>query len=175
VTPELRRAAKAVNFGIAYGMSAFGLAERLELPRKEAQEIIQRYFMRFPNVREYMGTIVETAKQQRYVETIFGRRRYIDELFSKNQQIRAFGERAAINAPIQGSASDIVKKAMIEIAKTMEFDLLLQVHDELVFEGDKKEVKAELGRVKKVMEEVVPLKVPLLVEAHSGPNWEAAH
>ncbi|HEX4923689.1 MAG TPA: DNA polymerase I [Bdellovibrionales bacterium] len=175
VTPELRRAAKAVNFGIAYGMSAFGLAERLEMPRKQAQDIIQRYFTRFANVREYMTTIVETAKSQRYVETIFGRRRYIDELFSKNGQIRAFGERAAINAPIQGSASDIVKKAMIEVDKVAEFDLLLQVHDELIFEGSTKGTKAEITKVKRVMENVVELKVPLVVDAGSGPNWEAAH
>lgn len=175
VTPELRRAAKAVNFGIAYGMSAFGLADRLEMPQKEAKEIIQRYFLRFPKVREYMDSIVETAKQQRFVESIFGRRRYIDELFAKNQMQRAFGERAAINAPIQGSASDIVKKAMIEIDKTGEFDLLLQVHDELIFEGDKKKSKAESQKIKKVMENVVELKVPLVVEVGTGPNWDEAH
>jgi DNA polymerase I len=175
VTPDLRRAAKAVNFGIAYGMSAFGLSERLELPRKQAAEIIQRYFQRFTKVRDYMTDIVETAKKQKYVETIFGRRRYVNELFAPNAQMRAFGERAAINAPIQGSASDIVKRAMIEMDKVAESDLLLQVHDELIFEGDERGAKSEVEKIKKVMEGVVPLKVPVKVEARAAANWGEAH
>jgi DNA polymerase-1 len=176
VTPELRRTAKAVNFGIAYGMSAFGLAERLDLPRKEAADIIQRYFTRFRNVQDYMTSVVEEGRKKGYVETLIGRRRYVPELFSRNSQEQKFGERAAINAPIQGSASDIVKKAMIDIARApTTAELLLQVHDELVFEDKDGRAKANSREIQKTMENVVKLDVPLVVQVYTGPNWEEAH
>jgi DNA polymerase-1 len=178
VTPEMRRAAKAVNFGIAYGQGAFGLAENLGIARGEAQGIIQRYFERFSRVQNYIEDTIEKAKAQGYVKTLEGRRRYIDELKSSNGMLRKFGERAAINAPIQGSASDIVKRAMIELSKTMvgsPLKMLLQVHDELIFEGPQEEVRAEAPRIVKVMESICKLKVPLKANSAIGPNWDEAH
>ena len=171
VSSDQRRMAKAVNFGIAYGMGAFGLAENLGIPRKEAQEIIDRYFQRFSRIQEFMSSIVETAKRQGYVETLYGRRRYLDELKSSNQAIRRFGERAAINAPIQGSASDIVKKAMIQIEGKTNCPLLLQVHDELVFECPIPEVEGQVKLIREEMESVVRLKVPLRVDVAVQSSW----
>lgn len=175
VTADQRRNAKAVNFGIAYGQGAFGLAENLGISRKDATDIIGRYFGQFPKVRDYMVDIVERGKKSGYVETIFGRRRYLDELSSKNGAIRKFGERAAINAPVQGTASDIVKKAMIEVAKKGLPGLLLQVHDELLFEVPIGEAEAVRAQAKDAMEKVVALKVPLKVQSARGANWEEAH
>lgn len=175
VTSEQRRNAKAVNFGIAYGQGAFGLAENLGIPRKEAQEIIGRYFARFSGVRDYIENTIKIAHQKGYVETLFGRRRYIDELQSKNPALKKFGERAAINAPIQGTASDLVKKAMIDIEAHLKVDMLLQVHDELIFEGTEHELLKAAPKVVEIMESAMKLSVPLKVNYAIGNNWDEAH
>lgn len=175
VTSDQRRSAKAVNFGIAYGQGPFGLAETLGISRKEATEIIAQYFNRFSGVREFMELVVEQGKKDGYVQSIFGRRRYLPELSSKNARLRKFGERAAINAPMQGTASDLVKMAMTQIAKEGVSGLLLQVHDELLFEVDDREIDAMQKKVKDIMENVCELKVPLKVNCATGKNWEEAH
>lgn len=175
VTSDMRRMAKAVNFGIAYGQGAFGLAEALGIGRKESAEIIEKYFTKFKRVKDYMNDTVEEAKKKGYVESIFGRRRYISELKSDNQAIRKFGERAAINAPIQGSSSDLVKMAMIQADADVKTDLLLQVHDELLFECKKSDSESETKIIRETMEKVVSLKVPMKVNISSGKNWEEAH
>ena len=175
VTPEMRRMAKAVNFGIAYGQGAFGLAESLGIGRKESADIIEKYFIKFKRVKDYMNDTIEEAKKKGYVESIFGRRRYISELKSDNQNIRKFGERAAINAPIQGSSSDLVKLAMIQAAKDVKTDLLLQVHDELLFECKKSISESEIVTIRNTMEKVVDLKVPMNVNISQGESWEDAH
>lgn len=175
VTPNERRVAKAVNFGIAYGMSPFGLSENLAIPVEEAAEIIKKYFSRFRKVRDYMNDTIESAKSQGFVETLYGRRRYMTELQSKNANIRKFGERAAINAPMQGTAADIVKKAMIEVDKVLPDRMTLQVHDELVFEVPQGEALEICQMVKQKMESVIQLKVPLKVNIAQGLNWDEAH
>lgn len=175
VTPELRRRAKAVNFGIAYGQGVYGLSESLNIDRSEASEIIDRYFSRYRKVQEYMVDIVEQAKTRGYVETVFGRRRYIEELQSKNGNIRKFGERAAINAPIQGTASDLVKSAMIAVDESVACPMLLQVHDELLFECQSEDVEASAIEIKEMMQSTTQLRVPLSVNVAWGPNWEDAH
>lgn len=175
VTAEQRRRAKAVNFGIAYGQGAFGLSESLRISRGEASEIIERYFQRYKRVREYMSDTVATATRLGFVETMFGRRRYIDELKSKNGAIRKFGERAAINAPMQGSASDLVKLSMIKLYWEKSIPLLLQVHDELLFESPKHSAARHSQQIKTIMENVTRLRVPLIVNVATGTNWEDAH
>lgn len=175
VDANLRRTAKAVNFGIAYGQGAFGLAETLGIPRGEASDIIAKYFLRFAKVKQFMEDIVEQAKQQGYVETMFGRRRYLDEFKSKNMNVRKFGERAAINAPIQGSASDLVKLAMIKLHGEITIPMLLQVHDELLFECDKEDAEENIEIIKPIMENVIKMKVPLKVNVGAGHSWEDAH
>lgn len=175
VTADQRRMAKAVNFGIAYGQGVFGLADALEIPRDEAKKIIDSYFIKFKGVKDYMVSTVEKAKEQFYVETVLGRRRYLEELRSPNQMMRKFGERAAINAPIQGSSSDLVKMAMISVHERTKAKLLLQVHDELLFEVPEKDVEVEAENVRKAMESVVKLKVPLKVNVAWGRTWEDAH
>ncbi|MES2962884.1 MAG: DNA polymerase I [Bdellovibrionota bacterium] len=175
VTPEMRRKAKAVNFGLAYGQGAFGLAETLRIPRSEASEIITRYFSRFPGVQRYMTDTVEEATKKGYVETIFGRRRYLNELYSKSPMVKKFGERAAINAPIQGTASDLVKLAMIKVGEPAGAKMLLQVHDELVFEVRTENADEVCLEVGSKMEQVAQLKVPLRVNTGAGPNWDEAH
>jgi DNA polymerase-1 len=175
VTAENRRVAKAVNFGIAYGQGAFGLSEVLGIPRGEATEIIQRYFERFKGVKQFMETTVHEGIAKGYVSTLFGRRRYIDELKSQNPNIRRAGERAAVNAPIQGTASDLVKLAMIQVHASLPIPVLLQVHDELLFECCTEDADLMCGEIKKIMEAVYPLKVPLKVNVASGPNWDDAH
>lgn len=175
VTPEQRRKAKAVNFGIAYGQGAFGLSEVLKISRAEATAIIQRYFQRFPKVGEYMEAVVEEAKEKGYVQTLFGRRRNLPEIKASSGVQRRFGERAAINAPIQGTASDIMKLAMVEVAGQVPADLLLQVHDELLFEVDEDKVQAVADQVKDKMQNCADLNVPLKVNVAWGPTWEAAH
>jgi DNA polymerase-1 len=179
VTSEMRRQAKAVNFGLAYGQGAFGLAETLGVSRGEAQAIILRYFTRFAKVKEYMTDTVENAKKVGYVETLFGRRRYITEFESKNGAIRKFGERAAINAPIQGTASDLVKKAMIDVERVTGegtgLEMLLQVHDELVFEADEGLERAKLQQVRDLMQGAAKFKVPLVANIGQGPSWQDAH
>jgi DNA polymerase-1 len=175
VTLEQRRLAKAVNFGIAYGQGPFGLAESLEISRDEAKAIIDNYFSKFRKVKDYMMSIVTTAQEQGYVETTFGRRRYIDEFKSSNPAVRKFGERAAINAPIQGTASDIMKKAMIDVHASASAKMILQVHDELVFECSADEVESQGQQVRKLMESAVNWSVPLRVNVAWGSNWEDAH
>ncbi len=175
VTSELRRKAKAVNFGIAYGQGVFGLAQTLGISRGESAEIIKKYFERFKKVKEYMAETVEKAKNNGFVETIFGRRRYIQELKSSRPAIRAFGERAAINAPIQGAASDLVKIAMIQLYQEIESPMILQVHDELLFECEEKGVESQSSEIKKIMENVAKLDIPLKVNLAWGKNWEEAH
>lgn len=175
VSSDLRRTAKAVNFGIAYGQGVFGLSETLGVPRKEAQDIIDRYFTKFKRVKDYMNSVILQAHERGYVETIFGRRRYIEELKSSNPNIKKFGERAAINAPIQGSASDLVKMAMIEVADIKDTPLILQVHDELLFECPNKVCDENVAFIKEKMESIYKLKVPLKVNVAAGPNWDEAH
>lgn len=175
VTKEQRRIAKAVNFGIAYGQGVYGLAETLGIGRKEASDIIERYFNKFGGIRDYIESTIKKAHENKFVETLFGRRRYIPELDNKNVMIKKFGERAAINAPIQGTASDLVKMAMIELKNDLKIDLLLQVHDELIFEGTEAEINDHLKWIVQTMENVAKLKVPLKVNYAIGNNWDEAH
>jgi len=177
VTREQRRRSKMVNFGIIYGISAFGLAQRLRIPRKEASEIIENYFAQYPAVKTFMDGVIETAKDKGYVETISGRRRYIRDINSQNGTVRAAAERYAINAPIQGSAADLIKIAMIRIQKMLEghqTKLLLQVHDELVFDLHKDE-KDLMEKIRDFMENALLLSVPLIVNCGTGRNWLEAH
>jgi len=180
VTKEHRRIAKAVNFGIAYGQGAYGLAETLGISRTESKDIIDRYFKKFSGIKDYIESTIVNAHQNKYVETLFGRRRYLSELDSTNAMIKKFGERAAINAPIQGTASDLVKLAMIDVSRylqknQMKIQLLLQVHDELIFEGVEQDLEAQSHEIKKIMENVVRLKIPLKVNMSIGDNWDQAH
>jgi DNA polymerase I len=180
VTKEMRRRAKVVNFGIIYGISTFGLAERLNISRAESKELIDGYFISFPAVKEYMDFAIKIAREKGFAETIFGRRRYLADINSKNHVVRSFAERNAINAPIQGSAADIVKKAMIDInnsLKTEAFksELIIQVHDELVFNVLKEEAERLKELIKEKMETVVKLRVPLIVDIGEGLNWLEAH
>ncbi len=180
VNSDMRRKAKMVNFGIIYGISAFGLAERLNIPRKEAASIIENYFIQYPLIKDYMDGAIENARRLGYVETILGRRRYLRDINSQNQTVRGFAERNAINAPIQGSAADMIKLAMIRIhdtlnKKKMRSRMVLQVHDELVFDVHKDEIDETKALVKELMENALPLSVPVLVEAGTGLNWLEAH
>ncbi len=175
VTPENRRRAKAINFGLLYGMEAYGLASRLEITREEASEHIEAYFSRFSDVKAFMDSIVEKAKKTGYTETIFGRRRYFPELRSDNWRVRQMGERAALNAPIQGGAADVVKLAMIKLdpmlAETHAVSLL-QIHDELVVEAPLSEVAEVTIILRTAMEEVATLAVPLVVDVSTGINLD---
>ena len=180
VSREMRSKAKMVNFGIIYGISAFGLSQRLGVKRTEAKEIIDNYFLEFPKIKEYMDTTISFAKENGYVETIFKRKRFLPNISSGNATMRGFDERNAINAPIQGSAADIIKLAMVNIHKKMlvqkmESKLLLQVHDELVLDMVKEEQKDLEKLVKQEMMEAVKFNVPLEVEIGSGENWLIAH
>ncbi len=179
VTSDMRRKAKMVNFGIIYGISAFGLAQRLRIPRKEAAEIIESYFKQYPAVKACMDGIIETARNKGYVETIAGRRRHIRDINTANGTVRAAAERYAINAPIQGSAADMIKIAMIRIhallkQKHAKTRLLLQVHDELVFELHKDE-HALIEEIRELMSSALPLSVPVVVDCGTGNNWLEAH
>lgn len=180
VDRTMRSKAKMVNFGIIYGISAFGLSQRLNIPRGEAKEIIENYFAQYPGVKTYMDQAVEDARSKGYVETILGRRRYLADINSRNATVRGFAERNAINAPIQGSAADIIKVAMINIQKELkqgEFQskMLLQVHDELVFDAHASEIEKLSKTVSELMESAVELAVPLEVEIGIGENWLQAH
>jgi DNA polymerase-1 len=181
---EVRRRAKAINFGIIYGISAFGLANQLGIPRSEAGDYIKTYFERFPGIKDYMDATKEFAREHGYVETIFGRRAHYPEIKSSNPQVRAFNERAAINAPIQGSAADIIRRAMIRMEEalsdaTLSARMLLQVHDELIFEAPEDEVDATIKLVRDVMENAalpaIQMAVPLHVDASAADNWDEAH
>lgn len=179
VTSQQRYRAKAINFGLIYGMSAFGLARQLQIPRNEAQTYIDRYFHRYPGVKQFMNDIQEKAKQQGYVETLLGRRLYLPELKSSNGMRRKAAERVAINAPMQGTAADIIKKAMIDIDRFIadkdDIRMIMQVHDELVFEVKEDKVEYYEKIIKDMMENAVKLSVPLIVEVNFGDNWDQAH
>lgn len=180
VTREMRSSAKMVNFGIIYGISAFGLSERLNIPRKEAANIIQQYFMKYPAIKEYMDGSIEKARERGYVETIMGRRRYLRDITSGNAVVRGFAERNAINAPIQGSAADMIKIAMINIHKEftergIKSKMLLQVHDELVFDAHKDEVEMIKPIIEEKMRNAIPMSVPIEVGMGTGSNWLEAH
>ena len=181
---EVRRRAKAINFGIIYGISAFGLANQLSISREEASQYIKTYFVRFPGIRDYMDATKEFAREHGYVETIFGRRAHYPEIKASNAQIRAFNERAAINAPIQGSAADIIRRAMVRMedaldAAGLSARMLLQVHDELIFETPEEEVEKTIPVIRDIMENAampaVSLSVPLQVDARAAHNWDEAH
>ncbi|WP_026487382.1 DNA polymerase I [Caldanaerobius polysaccharolyticus] len=176
VTPQMRRSAKAVNFGIVYGISDFGLARDLKVSRKEAQMYIDSYFKRYPGVKAYLDRCVEEARKNGYVTTIYKRRRYIPEINSRNYSVRSFGERIAMNTPIQGSAADIIKAAMCVVYERLKkagltSKLLLQVHDELILDVARSELRQVMDIVKEGMENVVKLKVPLVVDISVGENW----
>ena len=180
VTPQQRRIAKTANFGIMYGISAFGLAQRLHIARGEANKLIDDYFKAFPSIKTYISNTIETAREKGYVETLFGRRRYLPDLKSKNANVRSLAERNAVNAPIQGSAADIIKLAMIGVDKRineagLKSKMVLQVHDELVFDAIGTEVEALKRLVTDEMENVVSLSIPLTVECNYGQNWLEAH
>ncbi|MEJ5074604.1 DNA polymerase I [Enterobacter ludwigii] len=180
VSNEQRRSAKAINFGLIYGMSAFGLSRQLNIPRKESQKYMDLYFERYPGVREYMERTREQAKEQGYVETLEGRRLYLPDIKSSNAARRAGAERAAINAPMQGTAADIIKRAMIAVDAWLlkeqpRVRMIMQVHDELVFEVHKDDLEAVTKKVHELMENSTTLDVPLLVEVGSGVNWDQAH
>ena len=180
VTPEMRRNAKAVNFGIIYGMSAFGLAERLKISRSEASQIIKNYFKEYVGIQNYIDSQVNFAKDNGFVETMLGRRRYLRDINSGNSVVRNFAERNAINAPIQGSSADMIKIAMIEIdkemtARNMKSKMILQVHDELVFDVCKDELDVIQEIVRDKMLNALPLSIPIEVNLNTGENWLEAH
>ena len=179
VTPDMRRKAKAVNFGIVYGISRFALAEDIGVSRKEADEYMNSYFQRYSGVRHYMDSIVEQAKRDGFVSTFLGRRRYLPELQSPVYNIRAFGERVALNAPIQGASADLIKLAMVNVFHRMKREnlrakLILQIHDELVIESPQEETETVKKLLKEEMEQVLSLAVPLTVEVGTGPDWASA-
>ncbi len=180
VTHDLRRSAKAINFGLIYGMSAFGLAQQLGLPRNQAQAYIDLYFSRYPGVKHYMDNIREQARQQGYVETLFGRRLYLPEINSRNAALRQYAERTAINAPMQGTAADIIKRAMLACDAWIsnsdtDVKMIMQVHDELVFEVAESELPSSIATIRRLMVNAAELQVPLLVDVGCGDNWDEAH
>jgi DNA polymerase-1 len=180
VTREMRRNAKAVNFGIIYGMSSFGLSERLNIPRKEAADIIAQYFRQYPGIKTYMEHTIAFAKAHGYVMTLMNRRRYLRDINSGNATVRGFAERNAINAPIQGTAADMIKLAMVRIfdeftRRTLRSKMILQVHDELVFDTFIPETEEVTAILREKMAEAIPLKVPVVVDISAGKNWMEAH
>tara|TARA_B100000424_G_scaffold235035_1_gene199184 strand:+ start:35 stop:886 length:852 start_codon:yes stop_codon:yes gene_type:complete len=180
VTSDMRRRAKEVNFGIIYGISAFGLSQNLNISRSEAKEIIDSYFEKFTKVKEYMSKSIQDAKEKKYVTTLLGRRRYLRDIDSRNYTLRGFAERNAINTPIQGSAADIIKLAMVKIdqwinKENLKSKMIMQVHDELVFDVEEEELEIFQSNVKTIMEDVVDMKIPLSVDVGVGKNWLEAH
>jgi DNA polymerase-1 len=180
VDSDMRRKAKTVNFGIIYGISAFGLSQRVGISRGEAKEIIDNYFEKFSGIKQYMSDTINFCREHGYVQTLAGRRRYIRDITSNNRTVVGFAERNAINAPIQGSAADMIKLAMIEVDKKLrehkfETKMILQVHDELVFDVPKNELAQVTPVIKKAMETAMLLEVPVVVESGSGMNWLEAH
>lgn len=180
VSKEMRRKAKTANFGIIYGISTFGLAERLNIPRSEAKQLIDGYFETFPQVKAYMEQSIETARQKGYVETLNGRKRMLPDINSHNSVVRGYAERNAINAPIQGSAADIIKIAMVRIFERFEKEglqakMILQVHDELNFSVPINEIDVVTRIVKEEMEQAAVLRVPLIADTGTGSNWLEAH
>jgi DNA polymerase-1 len=180
VTSDMRRKAKTANFGIIYGISVFGLAERLDIPRTEAKELIDGYFLTYPGVKAYIDESINIAKEKGYAETIYNRRRYLPDINSGNAIVRGYAERNAVNAPIQGSAADIIKVAMIRIFNRFEKEglkskMILQVHDELNFSVPEDELSKVREIVLEEMENVVKLSVPMIADCGSGKNWLEAH
>ncbi len=180
VTPDMRRKAKEVNFGLLYGIGPYGLKIRLGISQGEAKEVIDTYFRRFPRVREYIDGTLDFARRNGYVETLLGRRRYLSNINSKNSAVRMAEERQAINMPIQGTAADMIKLAMVSIFSKLETEkmksrMILQVHDELVFEAPKDELKTLEVLVREEMKNALKLSVPVEVEVGVGPNWLDAH
>jgi DNA polymerase-1 len=180
VTQDQRRSAKAINFGLMYGMSAFGLTRQLDIPRAEAQKYLDTYFERYTGVKDYIANTKAQAKEDMFVETIMGRRLYLNEINAGNGLRRQAAERAAINAPLQGSAADIIKKAMIDIQDFLEKEMpkvkvIMQVHDELIFEAPKENAEEVLSKMKAMMEKAVKLDIPLIADAAIGTNWNEAH
>lgn len=180
VPADRRRAAKAINFGLIYGMSAFGLARQLGIPRGEAQEYIDRFFGRYPGVKHFMDSTRESARERGYVETLFGRRLYLPNIKSRNQGLRQYAERTAINAPLQGTAADLIKLAMIELDRYLaqnapKIQMIMQVHDELVFEGPTGEITEYASEIARRMCRLSPLDVPLVADWGVAPHWDAAH
>jgi DNA polymerase-1 len=180
VTADQRRAAKAINFGLIYGMSAFGLARQLGIERGAAQKYVDLYFDRYPGVKRYMDDTRSMAREQGFVETVFGRRLYLPDIGSRNQQLRQYAERSAINAPMQGTAADIIKRAMIQVHRWLaggkvHARLVMQVHDELVLEVPEGAVEAVERGLRERMAAAAELKVPLRVDVGRGAHWDAAH
>ena len=180
VTADQRRSAKAINFGLIYGMSAFGLARQLTIGRKQAADYIELYFARYPGVQNYMNTIRHTAAEKGYVETIFGRRLYLPEINARNGMRRQAAERTAINAPMQGTAADIIKRAMVSVDDwlrqgTLKSRMIMQVHDELVLEVPESELQLIQAGLIQRMESAAELLVPLVVDVGVGDNWDEAH
>ena len=176
ITREQRRIAKTINFGIIYGMSAFGLSKELAISQGEAKNFIEKFFKTFPDVKEYQENTIEFARKNGFVQTLFGRKRFLPDILSKNKTIRELAERAAINAPIQGTAADIIKKAMIDIynqfkEQNLGTKIILQIHDELILSVPEKEKEVALKIVKDKMENAVKLKVPVTVNTGFGKNW----
>ncbi|MBW1839038.1 MAG: DNA polymerase I, partial [Deltaproteobacteria bacterium] len=180
VTEQMRREAKVINFGIVYGMSSYGLAKELGISPKAAGTFIDNYFQKYQGVKTYIDSVLKEAKKKGYVTTLMKRRRFLPEINSKNMAVRQFSERTAINSPIQGTASDLIKVAMVAIASRMTQEnlmtkMIMQVHDELVFEVSEKELEAVQQMVKEEMENVTEMSIPLEVEIHWGKNWSEAH
>jgi DNA polymerase-1 len=180
VSGEQRRNAKAINFGLIYGMSAFGLARQLGIERNAAQQYIELYFARYPGAKEFMDRTRQQARDQGYVETIFGRRLYLPDINARQQQRRQYAERAAINAPMQGTAADIIKRAMLLTddwlrRSDIEAKMIMQVHDELVFEVAAGAVAESVAGIERCMKAAAALSVPLMVDIGSGTNWDEAH
>ena len=180
VSDDQRRSAKAINFGLIYGMSAFGLARQLGISRSLAADYIERYFLRYPGVRAYMDATRGLAHDQGYVETVFGRRLYLPEINAGNLQRRQAAERTAINAPMQGTAADVIKRAMLRVHQqlqrgSLKAAMIMQVHDELVFEVEASDVAPLRTMVVQEMEAAATLRVPLVVDCGVGDNWDEAH
>ena len=180
VTADQRRVAKTANFGIMYGISSFGLSQRLGISRAESKKIIEDYFANFPAIESYIQDTLSSARESGYVETLFGRRRYLPDITSRNGTVRALAERTAVNAPIQGTSADIIKLAMINVAKRIEAEglkskMVLQIHDELLFDAYPEEVEKLMTIIKEEMENVIRLSIPLTVECNYGNNWLEAH
>ncbi|SFV88368.1 DNA polymerase I [hydrothermal vent metagenome] len=180
VTKDHRRKAKAINFGLIYGMSAFGLAKQIQVSRTEAKQYIDAYFENYPGVLTYMDTTKETAKAQGFVETVMGRRLYLPQINAKNKMLQQHALRTAINAPMQGSSADIIKKAMLDINKWIgknnpNIKMIMQVHDELVFEIKADKANDFTQQIQSLMENTHPLDIPLKVDVGTGNSWQQAH
>ena len=180
VSADQRRLAKIINFGLIYGMSPFGLARQLGIERSAAQHYVERYFARYPGVKRFMDTTRVLARERGYVETVFGRRLYLPDIRAANKQLQQYAERSAINAPMQGTAADIIKRAMISVDAWCEREqvparLIMQVHDELVLEVHRDAAEAVTAAVREHMAGAAELRVPLKIEVGMGSNWDEAH